>query len=368
MNKLLRRTAVCVALPLGIGAPAVLVAAPAYAATTETALTVNDTSPVYGQRVRGTATVTSAGQPVTEGTVLFTVEEPSGTRTEFGPVAVDASGKAVSPVLRDADGTPFDVSQGGDFYTVGAEFQETEDFDPSSATVSPVQVGPARTTTAIQPGPTTITADVTGALPGGVQQGSLKPSGEVDFTVNGAPVGSAQLDVDGRATIGYALPNGAPQVITASYAGDTDDNYLGSEASRTRTDPTITAKALSKYPRTRAGWYRKSVDIWFRCDPAGSELVVECPDNVKLRHNGENQSVTRTIVAADGGMATVTVSGINIDRKAPVIRIVDRRCRASDRLSGLRRDRCHIRVAKNGTYVAVAVDRAGNRTVRRGRF
>ena len=55
------------------------------------------------------------------------------------------------------------------------------------------------------PTATTLVADMVGALPGGAQQNSLKPSGAVDFKVNGHLVGANSL-VNGRATLTYTLP------------------------------------------------------------------------------------------------------------------------------------------------------------------
>lgn len=365
MNTLMRRTALGLALPLLVGAPAVLVAGPAFAAATSTTVALSDATPVYGQEVRATASVTSGGQPVTEGSVRFTLSGPGGS-VELGPVPVGSGGVAASPVLTDPDGGALDATSGGDSYDVRADYVASGAHAGSSGSVDDVVVGQADTTTGILPGATTITADVVGSFPGGVQEGSLRPSGSVRFAVNGAPAGSAQLDADGRATIDYPLPNGAPQSITATYAGDTDDNYNGSAHTAVRDDPTITARVVSSAPRAKSGWYGSTVQIWFKCDPARSELVVECPDVVRLRGNGSNQSVTRTIVAADGGRATITVSGIDIDRNKPSLNIVDRRtCKASDNLSGVRHGRCSMRALGGDRYLAVAVDRAGNRAWKR---
>ena len=60
MNKLIRRVAAGLALPLAIGAPVVLLAGPAHAAgMTITTLALPATA-VYGQEVRATATGSSS--------------------------------------------------------------------------------------------------------------------------------------------------------------------------------------------------------------------------------------------------------------------------------------------------------------------
>ena len=122
---------------------------------------------------------------------------------------------------------------------------------------------------------------------------------------------------------------------------------------------------ISDFAKSKSGWYHSPVSIWFLCKPQGSELVEDCPADVTLKKSGKDQSVTRTIHALDGGSATVTVSGIDIDRDAPVITVDGRSCRATDKLSGVK-GRCHMKIAPNGTYRAVALDKAGNRAVERG--
>jgi hypothetical protein len=132
-----------------------------------------------------------------------------------------------------------------------------------------------------------------------------------------------------------------------------------------RRDPRLEARVISLFPRSKAGWYRTPVEIWYRCTLMGSELTADCPNDAILKDNGKHQSVTRTITAVDGGSATVTVSGINIDRVRPEITITGRTCTATDDLSGVR-GHCHLRLGANGFFIAVAHDKAGNRAVKKG--
>ena len=360
------------ALPLIVGAPVVLLAQPSQAVGQNSVTSVVTSSAtgrsVYGEEVRAIASVTDEGShAVTAGTVQFYVRRaftadpltPVG-----GPVALDGTGHATSPPLAMA-GLPLEVSMGGGAWEVSAFFTPAGGSDFLASNGSTLQrVDEAATTSAILAGPTTIVADVTGKFPGGRQEGSLAPTGAVAFTLDGAPIGSANL-VNGQATLDVTLPNGRPHTVTVTYAGDTDDHYLGSQQTRTRSDPTITAQVLSRLPKSSSGWYRTSVSIWFTCDPAGSELVVECPDTARLRKSGKDQSLSRTILAKDGGSAAVTVGGIDIDRDAPVLRVVGATCTATDRLSGVK-GRCHLYVGPRGHYRAVARDKAGNRAVEHG--
>ena len=95
-----------------------------------------------------------------------------------------------------------------------------------------------------------------------------------------------------------------------------------------------------------------------------------------LSRSAAGQSVTRTIIATDGGAATVVASGINIDSVRPVARVTGVRagatyfatgpvagCRATDSLSGVAT--CTVTRTTRGhqvAYVATATDRAGNRS------
>jgi Big-like domain-containing protein len=356
MNKLMRRVAAGLALPLAVGAPVVLLASPAHA-DSATTLVSSDAQSVYGQEVTVTATVTSEGILVPRGTVLFEVDsQPLGS-----PVPV-VNGRATSPVLTGPGGEPVAVGA----HNVTADFvpdpADGSAYFPTTQGVVAQMVDKAGSTLAVLPGPTGIVADLTGALPGGVQAGSVKPSGTVTFTVGGAVVGTAPVAANGRATLAYVVPPGAARTVAASYPGD--ERYTGSADAVVRLDPEITARVLGKFPKSRSGWYRTPVDVVFSCRPHGSELAEDCPLELTLRKSGANQSVTRTVHAVDGGAATVVVTGIDIDRDKPEVSIVNGRCRASDDLSGVKS--CTLRTAADGrVLIAIATDKAGNRAVAR---
>ncbi len=95
---------------------------------------------------------------------------------------------------------------------------------------------------------------------------------------------------------------------------------------------------------------------------------------MRFTRSGGAQSVTRTISAVNGGTASVTVRGINIDLTLPTVGITGIRngavhygwppavrCTGRDTLSGIAS--CALTQARNGTrttYRATATDRAGN--------
>jgi len=172
--------------------------------------------------------------------------------------------------------------------------------------------------------------------------------------------------------------------VAVVYSGDSD--FTGSSASTTGHNPRIVAVVSSGKAKSRLGWYRTPVTVRFVCTAEGSAVFGPCPEPVLLAHNGAAQVVTRTITSVDGGIATVTVRGINIDRSKPTVHIVGIskgtvygaaapkvRCAAKDALSGLAR--CTITrktvLGANGpvtTVVATAVDKAGNTAIARATY
>ena len=117
-------------------------------------------------------------------------------------------------------------------------------------------------------------------------------------------------------------------------------------------------------------------------------LVGPCPAPVRIgQTTRDGTTTTRSISAADGGRASVTVPAIRVDTQKPKLTISGVRngatytrphmpsCRASDTLSGLAGTWCRItsrkvrqRHATVVTYKASATDLAGNTTTRRGTY
>jgi len=222
---------------------------------------------------------------------------------------------------------------------------------------------PSRTSLSVSRG--SIRAEVTGE-----GENIPVPTGRVTFLVEGEQVGSAPL-VDGVATLEYEVQPGARREVSAEYPGDPD--FGPSSAGATRSDPSITARVESNRPRNGRGWYRTPVRVSFECESSVPLTGAGCPAAVRLQRDGRGQSASGTVEATDGGRSTATVTGINIDRTAPAVRIRGvkkgatyrklkrARCVASDRTSGVLR--CRIgwkRKGRTGVYTATATDRAGN--------
>ncbi|HEY0904053.1 MAG TPA: Ig-like domain repeat protein, partial [Marmoricola sp.] len=313
----------------------------------EVAVGFDVAAPVFGQPVTASASVTVPGGS-SAGTVQFGVDG-----VDLGaPVAVRGG------IARSG---PLGVRTVG-AHTVTAEFRPAG----SAAVVGrgTLIVGRAATTTQVGVGSNAFTATVMPVAPGAGQ-----PTGPVTFLIDGVEVGSAPLE-DGTATLEHAAPAGPSPTIAATYSGD--DSFTGSSASTALRNPTITARISSAEPRSASGWFRTPVTVTFTCTPGDAPLAGPCPAPVTLRQEGAGQSITRTVVATDGGAATVAVSPINIDRTGPRVRVRGVRgatsgrpprgvCAAQDALSGVAS--CTITRSihpRRVVYVAVATDEAGN--------
>jgi hypothetical protein len=333
--------------------------------STGVSVTTTPASTVFGQGATATATVTaSSGTPA--GSVQFAVDG----NDLGGPIAV-SGGMATSGPLTDSSGDPLAPAS----HSVTAVFTPTDTTVYASANGgTSLVVSQASTTTSVAVGASSVTATVVPVAPG-----AGTPTGSVAFSVDGTTVGSVSLS-SGVATLSHAVPAGKTRDVTAVYGGDTD--FSGSSGSTSRHDPTLTAKVTSRHAKTRFGWYRAAVKVTFRCTTNGAPLTGPCPSPVTLRHAGGGQSVTRTIMATDGGAATLVVKPINIDLRAPKVRVTGIRngaiydgavptahCVAYDALSGVAS--CVITRRTHGTkttFTATGTDKAGNKATVKGRY
>jgi hypothetical protein len=151
-------------------------------------------------------------------------------------------------------------------------------------------------------------------------------------------------------------------------------------------DPSITGSLSSSGGKSRYGWYHTPVTVTFHCtDGTGALVPPGCPDAVTLSGNGKGQSVSESIYARDGGTATVHVTGIDIDRNKPTVKVTGvknghtyfnpptLKCVATDKLSGVAS--CKIKTRKKSShgiatvsYTATATDKAGNTAVVTGSY
>lgn len=142
-----------------------------------------------------------------------------------------------------------------------------------------------------------------------------------------------------------------------------------------KTAPSVTA-TLEPLPNAH-DWHHGDVVVSFVCDDALSG-VSECPASVTLSSEAADQEVSGTAIDVAGNSATVTLSGIDIDRSDPAISaeiapapnengwyvaapVVTFTC--NDGLSGIDMCGAPVTIAGEGAHLSVtghALDRAGN--------
>ncbi|ACO45837.1 PxKF domain-containing protein [Deinococcus deserti] len=83
-----------------------------------------------------------------------------------------------------------------------------------------------------------------------------------------------------------------------------------------RTAPTITGSRSPLAPPS--GWNNANVTVSFSCDGTRSD-VASCTTSQTVSTEGANQSVTGTVTDQAGNRATTTVTGISIDKTAPMV-------------------------------------------------
>ncbi len=295
---------------------------------------------VVGQTYAVTTSAGESGQPV-----VLSVDEASAD-----VCAIDGS----SVTFQHPGACVVDADQEGNGRYAAASASQT------------VTVAQAATSTTLTVAPDTLSAAVKPMAPG-----AGTPTGTVTFSVDGETVGTAPV-VDGVATLAYRVEAGKERAVAAAYAGDAD--FVGSSDSTARQDPVVTAKVTSAVKKSASGWYRTPVTVSFQCAPTSGALVGSCPAPVTLGRAGAGQSLTRTVLAADGGATTVTVAGINVDRTAPRVAVKGvskgrvyagqpprATCTSRDALSGIASCRTSRKVSgETVTVTARATDRAGN--------
>ncbi|WP_344735669.1 Ig-like domain repeat protein, partial [Nocardioides fonticola] len=257
---------------------------------------------------------------------------------------------------------------------VVAAFQGgTADFE-EARTLATVNVERAPTVTSVSVTGTQIRALVrsTDASLGSVVG---TPSGQVQFLVDGVLLGTAALNSDGVAVLDAVVPAGE-HLVVARYLGDGDfaagvGDYATSSGEVVRTDPVITATVTSARAISASGWYRSPVTVSFVCTAGSGALVGACPAPVVIGRSTKGRTVTGTVLADDGGRATVTTEVVKVDLVKPKVRIKGLaagaagkpRCVARDKTSGVASCRLKVRTHRDRVvYIAIAKDVAGNTT------
>ena len=130
-------------------------------------------------------------------------------------------------------------------------------------------------------------------------------------------------DVNPTATpvVTGALSHGlGSQTVTCDYTDGGD--LVADTATATYTivdtaDPTIEAVLVPATPNGSNGWYNTDVEVSFLCEDDPGSGIQACVGDTVLGE-GSNQSVTGTATDWADNTAELTVSGINVDKAAPI--------------------------------------------------
>jgi len=331
--------------------------------TTAQTITPTVASPVFGQPVSFTTTVTVGGDPVTAGSVQWVVDGADAG----SPVTVGSDGTAtLGPIS--------DLAVGA--HTIEADYLGSSNDAVSTLSLN-VVVGMAQTTTSIRVTSTAVFATVTPVAPG-----AGTPTGRVVFTViTGSVISVTPVTLPASGTAKLTLKSKGAETVSVAYSGD--GSFAASSASTATKNPKITASVSSATPKSKFGWYRSPVTVRFLCTPGSAPLTSACPGPVTLSRNAAAQMVSKTIHAKDGGVATVVVSPINIDQVKPSVKVTGAKngttvdapgtakltCVAKDALSGLAAP-CKVTTHTTETtltWTASVTDKAGNTATTSGK-
>ena len=182
---------------------------------TTIAISSDSSSATFGQTVLH-GTVGHSGSTVPTGTVTF-----FDGSSQIGTASVGANGVATLQASALGVGVHSTIKAvyGGDsvYENSGPSSPISQTVTQASTSLSVADPSPVSAGT-----PATLTAAVSESA------SATQPTGSVTFYINGAPIGAANLDGSGHASLtGAIFPVGADQ-ITASYAGDA--SYVGSSA------------------------------------------------------------------------------------------------------------------------------------------
>ncbi|TEU18449.1 MAG: hypothetical protein E3J21_05915 [Anaerolineales bacterium] len=162
---------------------------------------------------------------------------------------------------------------------------------------------------------------------------------QVNLTATDNPAGcgvgveKTEYSFDGAGWNMYTAPFTISDEGTTTVYYRSNDNEDNVEPTKTqtikidKTPPTITGAATT--PPNSYGWYDTDVVVHFTASDAVSGIDTVTPDQI-LSSEGANQSVTGTATDKAGNSASITVSGINIDKTSPDIVITSPQAKAYD--------------------------------------
>ena len=354
----------------------------------------------------------NAGTPCTNGTGSHRSLDASYTLDNTAPVASATLSPAANPA---GWNNSLPVTVMWDAADAGVGFSKDCDgsdktLNPCSASVTSVTNGTTNTASATDrlgnaaspAGSVTVKVDTAVPTITGTRTPTQPTSGwnNTDVTVNFTcedPKQGVTKDNPGFAS-GMTATCGPNQTVSTDGAAQSvlgkGIDVAGNEASATvgninvdKTPPVVTGAATT--PANGDGWYNGDVTVAWTCSDPLSGLATACPGNSTITGEGRDLGVTSASVSDRAGNSrSGSVSGINIDRKAPNTTAtapadwnntdVTVQLNASDALSGVKHTyyRLNGGASQTGTSVAInsegshtleywSVDRAGNEETRK---
>lgn len=145
-------------------------------------------------------------------------------------------------------------------------------------------------------------------------------TGDGDYKIEIAKISENENDpqnaTESTAEITGTAINGSQEEKKIEVAGD----EVSVEEAKDITSPTITAEILGE--PNENGWYKNNVTVRFVAEDNESGIDGESQKDVIISSEGKSLSATETFSDKAGNIASKTVSGINIDKTAPVIEII----------------------------------------------
>jgi uncharacterized repeat protein (TIGR03803 family) len=249
--------------------------------------------------------VTSSGGASNSG-ALFQMT-PSGAVTVLHAFSGSVGYAWGSPVIQATDGNLYGVSSFGGSFGQGLAFTVAVATDSTAPTTSAGQAG-SMGRNSWYTGPVQVTLAAT------------DPDGSLD-------VAGTYYTVDGGARQTYTA--GAPFTVSGDgahtilfWSVDKAGNKEPAKSSTIRIDATPPSITATRTPPNSAGWNNTDVTVSFTGNDGGSG-VDTLTGPVTITGEGTDQSVTGTVTDKAGNSASITISGINIDKTPPTIQTVD---------------------------------------------
>ncbi len=262
-------------------------------ATPTVTIGLSTSTVTVGEPVTVTGTVTGSSAATPTGSVDFLVDG-SVAATEFMTVAAPGTATATHTFVLPAGSRSLRIRYQGDISYVLAV-----------SNASPVQVGRLTSSVTAAFAPTTLYTGQQATLGASVATigGRGAPTGQVDFTLDGAPLGSVTLDGAGRASLASSALTVGSHTLAVAYDGD---GTYGAGSATVTTTVTPPPTVLTITPSTSTPKVGQPVTYTLEVTNVVSDLPVA--GNVWLRIDGSVQGLAGLTGAGPSRQATITAA------------------------------------------------------------